>query len=154
MRFNSKGVIILFAWFALLWFGLRYWQLNRGSTLDKFREDARSHTSQKSMIKYVSKKTSLQYLDENGFDIPNKLVTPTFPFSISYLIIDKVRRNSDGSVKDFHKVSDESIITGYLYTLKYYMIAAWKSPTFTGDIMPYLLFIVAIASPFINKLIY
>lgn len=143
ITFENTIALEVFAWIIILWFALRYWQINR-SVMRAFIHNGTSCFSASKLIAwYVGKETGLNHREEDGFVVSN-----VRGWEVDYGIVTNVQRDDEGNIKSMSssskRVVEISGVYGFLIKLVLYPIMAITQPNFGSYVVPYVMFYVAV----------
>ena len=146
ITFENTGTIFIFAWIALFWFALRYWQTNRKQFNDDFKDDIHRLPFQTNscMINYLEYYLTKQYKRKIKNKTDFKLIESVNNSNKIWLIPIQ-DSNSESHIRDIQIIG----LRGFYLKIELIINAIIKKPAFTAYSAPYIVFYLAILSPFL-----
>lgn len=152
--FTKPYVISVFCWALLLWFAIRFWQKNHLSFFSSMNEEVMHGDVPISIASTALESAKKQIEGANKEDHKNK------PASVARVDIDTKGgvgvvveyKNSTATVvhQEYVKIIG---LKGLYYKFRLMLHYAVNGNAFSEELLPYLLFLGAVSSPFWGKLV-
>ena len=149
LKFGEAEILAYFAWAALFWFALRYWQTHRQSYIQQLITDVRTYSLPSIAAWYITKSTGLLHDTDGGF-YEQKFNKTHNNLIVEYTNIKQRTTVADGTARYKNGKKTSVKVSGYLGLLceiTVYARIAINGTAFTSYTAPYLLFIAAVIIP-------
>ncbi len=155
IQFKNPEILFYFVWILLLWFALRYWQTHRHKPSQKFKNDIESLSNIKLLRWYTKKKFDLPYNKLKGFNAVSLSIMNS-KWTIKCQILHDAEFDAKGNIKVIKNTgwSTQKEVTGVIgMLLKIYLIviASVTKTAVSEYVAPYLLFLIALVMPCLER---
>ena len=153
ITFSKPYVLAYFAWAMLMWFCLRFWQKSGFKFWSSLTTEIVAGKMPQSIADYAEKKAKNQLQGANKIDHESKKIEAEYwHFEKYFIYIICNFQNNSNQVFHQEKIKYGGI-KGFIFTTQKILTHSFKDNAFSEELMPYILFIIAIFSPIWSALI-
>jgi hypothetical protein len=146
--FSHPYVLASMAWFLLVWFALRFWQTRNARFLDEFVGELQAWKDRSYLLQYAEKKLSLKANVDGGFAVNSIVKHPNEGWGINYSNVkDPTYNNVNGRIEVYTVTGDGFLRLPPFISLPVFVSCALAKTSFTGYVVPYILFCLACFGP-------
>ncbi|MBT3017314.1 MAG: hypothetical protein KME63_16360 [Candidatus Thiodiazotropha sp. (ex Clathrolucina costata)] len=152
-EFSQPEMLAVIAWGMLVWFIYRYWQAHGGSFVNDFRSEFNEWKSRQYIKKYVASRIGCDLATDKveGYYVTS-IFWKNWYVSTSCVYATNIGRRSDGTIQSYSQGPSEKQIpeikftnlNGWVLALRSTMECAFKYPSFSNYIVPYILALLAV----------